>query len=706
MDKDKRWQGTTHPLDDLKNTRELKHHHKREERMGRVARKQMRTHEETEITEAPFDAESQAHDRHYEKQTERVKNMLDKYAIRGMSYKQAVKKISSPTHILHKEITPLHEETELDEALNIQQRQKRAIIMRRYKSKIERAREIAQKRVASESNIKKRAYAQARQIFRRKLAGDRGAEYEKLGPSEKMAIDKMLDNKGKAIKKLAGRLIPKVKRAEYERLKSFMKGQALVNHGAAEGKISEEFNDLFLEYFGASAPGNSGSTGERSINPIAADKTKGKSNGKSKNSQIQILGKFEEEAEMNSSIFKALEKKADKSGIDLDILGEVYDRGLAAWSESYKVSPTQYAFARVNSYINQGKTYFNEDADLHEGMIHSVHVSAYDSKGQKALNSNEFANHVKAHGGEVHYGSDKGVAFKFKSAHQAANFHNGIMSRFRDLSSENDGEMHEEARDPDANTKARRKVQNVERDTTPETPGSDAARPTDPCSDNSKQQRIRKVVMGEEGNVQPDPKKRLIGTDSLVKAYKKDTPGESLDESFQMAFDYQGKPTLAPTAAELHMKAKGGFAHHTDVQNVMEVTEIKNKIQAAFETTILEEDKDQLALSYNELTEMVQEAYGIIAKIKSSTVERDAWSEAQILKMERYIQSVNAYLDNMYEDVVAADRKGELVAGHKSVKTDPKTGEQIVVNIPSHVRKAPTGKKIIKSGSPNDGIPG
>jgi len=264
-----------------------------------------------------------------------------------------------------------------------------------------------------------------------------------------------------------------------------------------------------------------------------------------------------------------------------------------------------------------------------------------------------------------------------------------------------------EGKDPDANTKLRRKVQNVERDSTPETIDSDASKPTDPCSDHSKQQRImKKTIMSEEGNVQSDPKKRLMGTDSLVKAYKKDTPGESLDESFAMAFDYQGKPSVGPTASELHMKAQGGFAHHTDVQNVMEVTEIKQQIQKMFETTILEEDKDQLALFYSELSDMVEEAFNIITKIKTSTVERDAWSEAEILKMERYIQSVDAYLKNMYEDVVSADKKGEVVAGHKVIKTDPKTREQIVVDVPSHVRKAATGKKIIKSGNPNDGIPG
>lgn len=76
--------------------------------------------------------------------------------------------------------------------------------------------------------------------------------------------------------------------------------------------------------------------------------------------------------------------------------------------------------------------------------IHSVHVSTYDSHGQKQLNSPEFKKHIKAHDGEVHYGSDKGVAFKFKNKHSAEAFHRGIQSKFRELSSENDGEMKEE----------------------------------------------------------------------------------------------------------------------------------------------------------------------------------------------------------------------------------------------------------------------
>jgi len=617
-----------------------------------------------------------------------------------------------------------------------------------------------------------------------------------------------------------------------------MKGQSLLNHGAAEGKISEEFNELFLEYFGSSAPGNSGSTGERSMNPISNDKTK-KSEGKSKNNQIEILGKFSMQAEENTQIFRALEKKADKSGINLDILGEVFDRGIDAYSESYDVSPTQYAFARVNSFINKGRTYYTEDADLQQGILSfseknglwdNIHAKRKrikagsgermrkpGSKGaptdqalkaaQESVEIDESNNkpYVKPH---IESGSTKQSGWKASNKHgnvkyfgmdfkKSAEKHAGISEAkdehpivkeynslkkhdiktlrglvkqqnkvvdtsefktkdhaishylrnkhghkkvdaafgFNEETDLDEAEMKgkdpcwkgyemigtkkkrgkevpncvpaNEARDPDANSKLRRKVQNVERDSTPETPDSDASKPTDPCSDHSKQQRIvKRTIMSEEGNSQPDPKKRLIGTDSLVKAYKKDTPGESLDESFAMAFDYQGKPSVGPTASELYMKAQGGFAHHTDVQNVMEVTEIKQQIQKMFETTILEEDKDQLELFYSQLSDMVEEAFNIITKIKASTVERDAWSEAEILKMERYIQSVNAYLHNMYEDVVSADKKGEVVAGHKVIKTDPKTRQQIVVDVPSHVRKAPTGKKIIKTGNPNDGIPG
>ncbi len=133
---------------------------------------------------------------------------------------------------------------ELDEkVLDITQRQKRAQILRRYHSKIERARELSQKRLAPEKNIKKRAYVQARQMVRKMVAGNKGADYQKLGPTEKMSIDRAIEKKTALIKTLALRLIPRIKQEEAKRLQSFMKGQSLGNTGHTS--VSEELNNLF-----------------------------------------------------------------------------------------------------------------------------------------------------------------------------------------------------------------------------------------------------------------------------------------------------------------------------------------------------------------------------------------------------------------------------------------------------------------------------
>jgi hypothetical protein len=266
---------------------------------------------------------------------------------------------------------------DLDEkVLTIQQRQKRAQIMRRIQPKIERAREIAQKRMAPDASIRKRAFIQARQLVRRRVAGERGAEYEKLGPSEKMAIDRAVEGKQKIIKTLALRLIPRVKRAEAIRLSTFMKGQALHNQGQPEGKskessgsssVKENLNALFSEAF---PEADTDTVSMKAGAKFASNDKKIDAKDKSKNSAIIQYSKFQEEVDYVTPAFISLCKKSEKSSIDLDVLGEVYNRGWNTWTEGCSVSQQQYAFARVNSYINQGKTYFNEDSDLQEATYH------------------------------------------------------------------------------------------------------------------------------------------------------------------------------------------------------------------------------------------------------------------------------------------------------------------------------------------------
>lgn len=103
--------------------------------------------------------------------------------------------------------------------LNVQQRTKRAITMRRRMPKIKRAREIARKRLAKSGNIEKRSHRIARKYLKKRLAGAAGKSYSSLPPSSKMAVDRLVSKRQVAIQRLAKRLVPKVKRAEATRLR-------------------------------------------------------------------------------------------------------------------------------------------------------------------------------------------------------------------------------------------------------------------------------------------------------------------------------------------------------------------------------------------------------------------------------------------------------------------------------------------------------
>jgi phage pi2 protein 07 len=133
---------------------------------------------------------------------------------------------------------------------------------------------------------------------------------------------------------------------------------------------------------------------------------------------------------------------------------ETIDKGLEdeLMSQRQGQSGKNWRVTRANKTIG---TYNSKDkADVkamkhplnkviaNEEVTHSVHVKTYDSHGQKQMNSPEFKKHVTAHGGELDYPSDKGAAFKFKSASHAAAFHRGVQSKFRELDSEHD--MHED----------------------------------------------------------------------------------------------------------------------------------------------------------------------------------------------------------------------------------------------------------------------
>lgn len=248
----------------------------------------------------------------------------------------------------------------LDEALDIQQRLKRARIMRRYERKIQRAKEISKKRIADQPHLRKRAFAKARQAVRTRLAGQVGADYQQLGPSEKIRIDKMLDTKTAMIKRIAQRLLPRVRTAEMKRLQSYIQGKKLDNAGQKEGRtVSESLKELGL---------NNSKDIQQAIRNVLENTYDPRLVSVKKNFSMNKLvealdSMIDDKIEITAQCMHALEEKAAKTGIKLSTLTEVFARGYRS-NRNPKLLPEQMGFARVNSFINKGKTYYTEDKDL------------------------------------------------------------------------------------------------------------------------------------------------------------------------------------------------------------------------------------------------------------------------------------------------------------------------------------------------------
>ncbi|NBR14458.1 MAG: hypothetical protein EBU01_07730 [Crocinitomicaceae bacterium] len=68
-----------------------------------------------------------------------------------------------------------------------------------------------------------------------------------------------------------------------------------------------------------------------------------------------------------------LEEIADATKIPLEILQEVYDRGMAAWRTGHRPGASQHAWgmARVHSFVVHGKTYRTADKDLAQKVLKS-----------------------------------------------------------------------------------------------------------------------------------------------------------------------------------------------------------------------------------------------------------------------------------------------------------------------------------------------
>ena len=110
-------------------------------------------------------------------------------------------------------------EEDVDEALTLQQRQKKARIIRRLKSRIKIGRARGKKRMANVKVLKRRTNKKARDMVVRKLTKD--IPKKDLTFARRQEIEKRLERPAfKArIQRLAKRLYPKIRKAEMQRKK-------------------------------------------------------------------------------------------------------------------------------------------------------------------------------------------------------------------------------------------------------------------------------------------------------------------------------------------------------------------------------------------------------------------------------------------------------------------------------------------------------
>ena len=233
--------------------------------------------------------------------------------------------------------------------LNLAQRRKRGLVMRKFKTKIAASRNRARRRMASTDKLTVRARRAAIRVVRRKVAGAKGADYANLSPSEKMMIDKRVQKRQKAIERIARKLLPTVRKAEIARLRSqnSNKNEAFEAVFGGEQKEYKRYHQLF----------NGDST-------VKHDRRFKFNKKVAVVEDADVLAIIEQVAnDIYSSIQldemkikDALFTKADKSGVSLGSIQEAYATGVAAWDDTSAFdTPSQQGFANVSAVIAEGK---------------------------------------------------------------------------------------------------------------------------------------------------------------------------------------------------------------------------------------------------------------------------------------------------------------------------------------------------------------
>jgi hypothetical protein len=466
-------------------------------------------------------------------------------------------------------------------ALTLPQRQKRSRQLRAREPRMIRAREVSKTKLAGPSKIEQRAMAHARAFVKARVS-PRKVPYSELTTSEKIQVDTAVAKKTKLIKRIAARLLPRVRKAEFERLKSFRNGDKLqdlsTQNPASQGimpKVTEEMSHLFNTLDGADT---------NSLISIIEDTIK--QFNSDNNPMGEQLKKMLNAVLPEDVVTESLLKKSEKTGIAFSTLKEVFDRGEYSWDASNRMTQEQFAFARVNSYIAKGKAW-HMDADVREEKVVNAKLdesfaafleASVGTRARKKIEvvdrppasqavksrQAEIQNKIIDESGNTPYVKphiEKGSTNQ--SGWKASNKHGNVKyfgMDFKASAQKHAGINEMNLRGAIRNTPTKKQLEDKHKKE---------------IEDRRKRIKNRRMQLRTEDT----PSDREIGTDSLVKKYKKDTPGQksNLDESFNMAWTSGIGVTLS--AADCGIKIKGGFSLHPDV--IEQMAEIEEDVVAA-----------------------------------------------------------------------------------------------------------------------------
>lgn len=414
--------------------------------------------------------------------------------------------------------------------LNISQRRRRGLIMKRYKNKIAVARKRARRRKASPEKLKLRSQKRALQVIRQRLSKNKS--YKEMSPTEKIALDKRLARVPQTVlNRIATRELPKVKRAETERLSKVLSPK------------KEDLNTVFENYILEKE--------DPDIGNRKGSQPKDYYKGVAKSVKDDRARHFEKHSKMNDDNPAAYKKAPGDEGAKTktskhtkrfkQIFGEascadtkVRKRPHMALEKNGAVKfDRRFKIYRPNNDVNESYYDINEDAanlilDLDDFVMSEEFDALMESNPTEALKK-------KAEKTGISYGIlkkvfDRGVA-AWRTGHRpGTNPTQWGLARVNSFATKGKGTWGKA--DSDLAAKVRKEDFNESEQTEriKERIRAEKERNKikhDRMLDAAKIKDLSAKLKNEGSK---DPSDREWGTDNLTKTYKKDTPGEGLKE--------------------------------------------------------------------------------------------------------------------------------------------------------------------------------